>query len=124
MGESGVMQVRKRAVRKIFGGGGSRTCTNSTVKLKSSREKGVRIFSDHDDRSSGDKSAVSGALLRTDASVDGFECPMTWREVAISMENTVVASISMESNKRINLPNVVITPLSRKRVRTLSTLVE
>jgi len=50
MGESGVMQVRKRAVRNFFGGGGSRTCTNST--------------------------------------------------------------------------NVVITPLSRKRVRTLSTLVE
>ena len=41
---SGVMQVRKRAVRKIFGGGGSHTCKNSTVKLKSSREKGVRIF--------------------------------------------------------------------------------
>ena len=30
--------------------------------------------------------AVSGALRRTDASVDGFECPLTWREVAISME--------------------------------------
>jgi len=27
---SGVMQVRKRAVRKIFGGGGSHTCKNST----------------------------------------------------------------------------------------------
>ena len=51
-GSLSVMQVRKRAVRKIFGGGGSRTCTNSTVKLKSSREKGVRIFFDHDDRSS------------------------------------------------------------------------
>ena len=76
MCESGVMQVRKRAVRKIFGGGGSRTCTNSTVKLKSSREKGVRIFSDHDTEARRDKSAVSGALLRTDASVDGFECPL------------------------------------------------